>query len=68
MVAVPLAQLQLLEGQDMALVSREDLLAESFWSTQVGTDRLLVEVDGNLPLKAGMGMGFQGCKPVGRGP
>ncbi len=63
MVAVRLEQLQLLEGQDMALVSREDLLAESIWRTQVGTDRLLVEVDGNVPLEAGMALGFQGCKP-----
>jgi len=39
MVAVPLEQLQLLECHDMALVSREDLLAESIWSTQLGTHR-----------------------------
>ena len=39
MVAVPLEQLQLVEGQDMALVSREDLLAETIWRTQVGTNR-----------------------------
>jgi hypothetical protein len=37
MVAVPLEQMQLLDGQDMALVSREELLAESIWSTQLGT-------------------------------
>jgi hypothetical protein len=39
MVAMPLEQLQLLEGPDMALVSREEWLAESIWSTQLGTDR-----------------------------
>jgi hypothetical protein len=36
MVAVLLEQLQLLEGQDMALVSREDLQAESIWCAQLG--------------------------------
>jgi len=39
MVAVPLKQLQLLEGQDMALVSKKELLVESIWSTQHGTHR-----------------------------
>jgi len=37
MVAGPLKQLQLLEGQDMALVSKKELLVESIWSTQHGT-------------------------------
>ena len=37
MVSVPLEQLQLLDGQDMALVSREELLAGSIWTTQLGT-------------------------------
>ena len=37
MVAVPLEQMQLLDGQDMALVSREELLAGSIWTTQLGT-------------------------------
>jgi hypothetical protein len=39
MDAMPLEQLQLLEGQDMALVIREELLAESIWRTQLGTNR-----------------------------
>ena len=39
MVAGPLEQLQLLERQDMALVSKKELLAESIWSTQLGTLR-----------------------------
>jgi hypothetical protein len=38
MGAVPLEQLQLLKSQDMALVSREDSLAMSIWSTNLGTD------------------------------
>ena len=37
MVSVPLEPLQLLDGQDMALVSREELLAGSIWTTQLGT-------------------------------
>ena len=68
MVVGPLEQLQLLEGQDMALVCREDLLAESIWSSQLSTDRPLVDVDGNLPLVAGLGLGFRGRKPVGYEP
>jgi hypothetical protein len=39
MVAGPLEQLQLLKGQDMALVSKKELLVESIWSTQLGTLR-----------------------------
>ena len=39
MVAAPLEQLQLLEGQVMVLVSREEWLAESIWSTQLCTHR-----------------------------
>ena len=39
MVAGPLEQLQLLERHDMALVSKKELLAESIWSTQLGTHR-----------------------------
>ena len=35
MVAVSLEQMQLLDGQDMALVSREELLAGSIWTTQL---------------------------------
>lgn len=68
MVAVRLEQLQLREGQDMALVSREVLLTESIWRPQVGTDRLLGEVDGNLPVKAVMGLVVRGCKPTGQEP
>jgi hypothetical protein len=73
MVAVPLAvgpleQQQLLEGQDMALVCREDLLAETIWSSQLRTDSPRVDVDGNLPLVAGLGLGFRGRKPVEHEP
>jgi len=39
MVAGPLEQLQLLEMQGMAQVSKEELLAESIWSNQLGTHR-----------------------------
>jgi hypothetical protein len=39
MVAVPVEQLQRLERQDMALVSKKELRAESIWSTQFGTHR-----------------------------
>ena len=40
---VPLEQLQLLEGQDMALVSRDELLAASIWSTSLGCHRPLAD-------------------------
>jgi hypothetical protein len=40
---VPLEQLQLLEGQDMALVSAGELLAGSIWSTRLGTYRPLAD-------------------------
>ena len=42
-LSVPLEQLQLLEGQDMALVSAEDLLAGSIWSTKLGSHRPLAD-------------------------
>lgn len=42
-LAVPLKQLQLLEGQDMALVRADDLLAGSIWSARLGTHRPLVD-------------------------
>lgn len=42
-LSVPLEQLQLLEGQDMALVSPEDLLAGSIWSTKLGSHRPLAD-------------------------
>lgn len=40
---MPLEQLQLLEGQDMALISAEDLLVGSIWSTRLGCDRPLAD-------------------------
>ncbi len=43
MVAVSLEQLQLLECQDMALVSREELLAESIWGSELGHPRLIAD-------------------------
>ena len=42
-LSVPLEQLQLLEGQDMALVSAEELLLGSIWSTHVGSYRPLAD-------------------------
>jgi|LakMenE18May11ns_1017448.scaffolds.fasta_scaffold8573708_2 hypothetical protein len=39
MVAGLLEQVQLLKRQDMALVRKKELLAESIWSTQLGTLR-----------------------------
>ncbi len=38
-LSVPLEQLQLLEGQDMALVSAEELLAGAIWSSRLGSHR-----------------------------
>ena len=42
-LSVPIEQLQLLEGQDMALVSPVELLAGSIWSTHLGTHRPLAD-------------------------
>lgn len=42
-LSVPLEQLQLLEGQDMALVSAEDLLVGSIWSTRLSCHRPLAD-------------------------
>ncbi len=42
-LSVPLEQLQLLEGQDMDLVSPEQLLAGSIWSTKLSTHRPLAD-------------------------
>lgn len=64
MVSLPLEHWQLQEGQDMALLRREDLLPETIWSSQLRTERPLVDVDVNLPLAAGLGLGFRGRKPV----
>ena len=36
-------QLRLLEGQDMALVSTDDLLAGSIWSSHLGSHRPLAD-------------------------
>ena len=44
-LTVPLAQLQLLEGQDMALVSPQELLSGSIWSPRL---------QGHRPLAAGL--------------
>ena len=38
-LSVPLEQLQLLEGQDLGLVSAKDLLAGSIWSTKLSSLR-----------------------------
>ena len=42
-LSVPLEQLQLLEGQDMALVSPDELLAGSIWSARLGCHRPLAD-------------------------
>jgi hypothetical protein len=42
-LSVPLDQLQLLEGQDMALVSSDDLLAGSIWSSHLDCHRPLAD-------------------------
>ena len=42
-LSVPLEQLQLLEGQDMALVSTEDLLVGSIWSSKLAAQRPLAD-------------------------
>lgn len=42
-LSVPLEQLQLMEGQDLGLVSPEDLLAGSIWSAKLGTHRPLAD-------------------------
>ena len=40
---VQLAQLQLLEAQNLCLVSPEDLLAGSIWNTKLGSHRPLAD-------------------------
>ncbi len=42
-LTVPLDQLQLLEGQDMALVSGSELLSGAIWSTRLQQHRPLAE-------------------------
>ena len=42
-LSVPLERLQLMEGQDMALVSPEELLLGSIWSTRLGSFRPLAD-------------------------
>lgn len=42
-LSVPLEQLQLLEGQDLDLVSPEDLLVGSIWSTKLAAHRPLAD-------------------------
>lgn len=42
-LSVPLEQLQLLEGQDMALVTSEELLSRAIWSTRLAGPRPLAD-------------------------
>ncbi|WP_411869415.1 NUDIX hydrolase [Vulcanococcus limneticus] len=42
-LSVPLEQLQLLEGQDMALVSSEELLSGTIWSARLASPRPLAD-------------------------
>jgi hypothetical protein len=42
-LSVPLETLQLLEGQDLGLVSPEDLLAGSIWSSKLRSHRPLAD-------------------------
>jgi hypothetical protein len=47
-LSVPVEKLRLLEGQDLALVSSDDLLAGSIWSKRLDCPRPLA--DGLLPV------------------
>jgi len=67
MGAVPTEQLQLLECQDMALVSREDLLAESIWSTQLCTSRPGLSTTKPGALAPGACLLSRGAVPRGSG-
>ena len=42
-LSVPLEHLQLLEGQDLALVSAEELLVGAIWSSRLGSHRPLAD-------------------------
>ena len=42
-LSVPLEQLQLLEGQDLGLLSPEELLSGSIWSTKLAAHRPLAD-------------------------
>jgi 8-oxo-dGTP diphosphatase len=42
-LSVPLEQLQLLEGQDLGLISPEELLSGSIWSAKLGSHRPLAD-------------------------
>ena len=42
-LSVPLEQLQLLEGQDLALISAEELLVGAIWSSRLGSHRPLAD-------------------------
>lgn len=42
-LSVPLEQLRLLEGQVLALVSPEELLSGSIWSSKLGSQRSLAD-------------------------
>jgi ADP-ribose pyrophosphatase YjhB (NUDIX family) len=42
-LSVPLEQLQLLEGQDLTLVSPQELLKGWIWSTELAAHRLLAD-------------------------
>ena len=42
-LSVPLEQLQLLEGEDLGLVSPEELLSGSIWSTKLAAHRPLAD-------------------------
>ena len=42
-LSVPLEQLQLLEGQDLGLVSPDELLSGSIWSTKLAAHRPLAD-------------------------
>ena len=42
-LSVPLEQLQLLEGQDLGLISPEELLSGSIWSAKISSHRPLAD-------------------------
>ena len=64
---MPLEQLQLLEGQDFALVSREEWLAESIWGTWLGTHRPGLNTTKPGALAPGICLLSRGAVPRGSG-
>lgn len=51
-LSVPLEQLQLLDGQDLALVSAEEILVGSIWSKRLGVNRPIADGLGEVVKRA----------------